>query len=137
MYGSKVNHINITMCNFEQQICNHHDDPLATTRCTNKYPWCFYYFLLLLLLSLSKYCLLRLCRKQYGPMLAQRYFKGPRSSKNHKIKLFCKLVQLLKYRPMCKLCPNQISITIWKFTQYLSVHYIEHEVEVATSTRKH
>ena len=39
-------------------------------------------------LSLSKYCLLRLCRKQYGLMLAQRYFKGQRSSINHKIKLF-------------------------------------------------
>ena len=65
-------------------------------------------------LSLSKCCLLRSCRKQYGLMLAQRYLKGQRSSINHKIKLFCKLVQLLKY--MCKLCHNQISITIWKFT---------------------
>ena len=65
-------------------------------------------------LRMSKFCLLRLCRKQYGLMLAQRYYKGQRSSINHKIKLICKLVQLLKY--MCKLCPNQFSITIWKFT---------------------
>ena len=84
--------------------------------------------------SLSKYCLLRLCRKQFGLMLAQRYLKGQRSSINHKIKHFCKLVQLLKYICMCKLCPNQISITIWKFTTPVC---IEHEVEVATSTRKH
>ena len=28
----------------------------------------------------SKYGLLRLCRKQYGFMLAQRYFKGQRSN---------------------------------------------------------
>ena len=41
---------------------------------------------------------------------------------------------LLKYLIMCKLCPNQISITIWKFTTWVC---IEHEVEVATSTRKH
>ena len=84
-------------------------------------------------LSLSKYCLLRLCRKQYGHMLAERYIKGQRCSINHKIKLFCKLVQLLKY--MCKLYPYQISITIWKFTTWVC---IEHEdFEIATSTRKH
>ena len=43
-------------------------------------------------LSLSKYYLLRLCGKQYGLMLVQRYFKGQRSTINHKIKLFCKLM---------------------------------------------
>ena len=75
-------------------------------------------------LSLSKHGLSRLCRKQYGLMLAQRYFKGQRSSINHKIKLFCKLVQRLKY--MCRLCPNQISITIWKFTTWVC---IEHELK--------
>ena len=66
-------------------------------------------------LSLSKYCLLRLCRKQYGLLLAQRYFKGQRSTINHKIKLFCKLVQLLKY--MCKHCPNQ------NFNHDLEIHH--------------
>ena len=44
-------------------------------------------FLIVLLVCL-KYCLLRLCRKQYGLMLVQRYFKGRRSSINHKIKPF-------------------------------------------------
>ena len=32
------------------------------------------------ILSLSKYCLLRLCRKSLRLMLAQRYFKGQRST---------------------------------------------------------
>ena len=63
-------------------------------------------FLLVLLVYLYKYCLLRLCRKQYGLMLAQRYFKGHNSSINHKIKLFfCQLVQLFKY--MCTLKLSQ------------------------------
>ena len=38
-------------------------------------------------LSLSK-CCLQLYRKQFGLVLAKRYFKGHRTSKNHKIKLF-------------------------------------------------
>ena len=71
-------------------------------------------------LSLPKYCLLRLCRKQYGLMLAQRYFKGQRSSINHKIKLFCKLVQLLKYTwYMCKLKLSQSN-----FHQDMEIHYL-------------
>ena len=99
---------------------------LDTPTSTQYYPWCFS------TPSLSKYCLLWLCRKQYGLMLALRYFNGQRYSINHKMKLFCKLVQLLKY--MCKLCPNHISITIWKFNTWVC---IEHEVEIATLTRKH
>ena len=71
-------------------------------------------------LSLSKYCLLRLCRKQYGLMLAQRYFKGQKSSINHKIKVFCKLVQLLKY--MCKLKLSQSNFHHNMEIQYLSIH---------------
>ena len=37
------------------------------------------------LLSLSKCCFLRLCRKQFELMLAQRYFKDQRSSMNRKM----------------------------------------------------
>ena len=40
---------------------------------------------------------------------------------------------LLKY---INFCPNQISITIWKLTTWVRV-CIEHEVEVAISTKKH
>ena len=41
-----------------------------------------------LLLNFCKYCLLQLCRQQYRLMLAQRHFKGQRSSINHKIETF-------------------------------------------------
>ena len=42
---------------------------------------------LLLLVCLSTVCY-DYVEKKYGIMLAQRYFKGQRSSINHKIKLF-------------------------------------------------
>ena len=69
---------------------------------------------------------------------------GQRLTINHNVQLFISLnnqyaiFMIIQWPPveiyMCKLCPNQISITIWKFTTWVC---IEHEVEVATSTRKH
>ena len=88
---------------------------------------------------------------------------GQRSTINHNVQLFISLnnqyaiIMIIQWPPveiyMCKLCPNQISITIWKFTTSVCIEHevevatsiwkfttsvcIEHEVEVATSTRKH
>ena len=119
MYGSKVNHTSqcATFYKFEQPICSHMViqwpllDASASTR-----------GVFTSTLSLSKVLfVIRLCRKQYGLMLAQRYFKGQRSSINHKIKLFCKLVQLLKY--MCKLKLSQSNFHHNMEIHYLSMHW--------------
>ena len=69
---------------------------------------------------------------------------GQRSTTNHNVQLFISLnnqyaiIMIIQWPPveiyMCKLCPNQIFITIWKSTTGVC---IEHEVEVSTSTRKH
>ena len=38
--------------------------------------------------SLSRYCCLHFCRNKIGPILAQGYFKGQKSSIIHKLQLF-------------------------------------------------
>ena len=67
----------ITNCNFLWLcvICNH---LVVTTRCAIKYPYGgFTYFI--------ECCYLHFWRKKFGPMLAQEYFKGQRSSTNQKL----------------------------------------------------
>ena len=90
-------------------------------------------FLLVFLVCLSTVCY-DYVKKQYGLMLEQRYFKGQRSSINHKIKLFCKLVQLLKY--MCKLNLFQSNFHHNMKIHYLSMHWTW-SWNIAASTRKH
>ena len=41
--------------------------------------------------SLSKCCCLHFCRNEFGLLLTQGYFKGERSSVNHKLQLFMTL----------------------------------------------
>ena len=44
--------------------------------------------------SLSRRCCLHFCRNKFGLMLAQRYFKGQRSSIIHKLQLFMTLCDM-------------------------------------------
>ena len=111
---------------------------VATTWCADKYP-CI--LLLLLLYMITVACILEISS---GLCWHKDECMGQRSTINHNVQLFISLnnqyaiIMIIQWPPveiyMCKLCPNQISITIWKFTTWVC---IEHEVEVATSTRKH
>ena len=79
-----------------------------------------------------------------GSCLHKDECMGQRSTTNDNVQIVISLnnqyaiIMIIQWPPveiyMCKLCPNQISITIWKSTTWVC---IEHEVEVATSTRKH
>ena len=101
----------------------------------------FFFFLLLLLYLITVACILEI---SFGSCWHKDECMGQRSTINHNVQLFISLnnqyaiIMIIQWPPveiyMCKLCPNQISITIWKFTTSVC---IEHEVEVATSTRKH
>ena len=100
----------------------------------------FFFFLLLLLYLITVACILEL---SFGSCWHKDECMGERSTINHNVQLFISLnnqyaiIMIIQWPPveiyMCKLS-NQISITIWKFTTSVC---IEHEVEVATSTRKH
>ena len=76
-----IDQVLITNCHFLWLcvICN---DLVVTNRCAIKYPWCFYTSF-----SLSKCCYFHFWRKKFGPMLAQGYSKGERSSINQKLQL--------------------------------------------------
>ena len=99
------------------------------------------YFLLLLLYLITVACILEI---SLGLCWHKDECMGQRSTINHNVQLFISLnnqyaiIMIIQWPSvetcMCKLCPNQIFITIWKFTTWVC---IEHEVEVATSTRKH
>ena len=101
----------------------------------------FFFFLLLLLYRITVACILEI---SLGSGWHKDECMGQRLTINHNVQLFISLnnqyaiIMIIQWPPveiyMCKLCPNQISITIWKFTTWV---YIEHEVEVATSTKKH
>ena len=96
-------------------------------------------FLLLLLYLITVACILEI---SLGSCWHKDECMGQRSTTNHNVQLFISLnnqyaiIMIIQWPPveiyMCKLCPNQISITIWKSTTWVC---IEHEVEVATSTR--
>ena len=45
-------------------------------------------------IGLSRCCCLHFCRNKFGLMLAQGYFKGQRSSMNHKLQLFVTLCDI-------------------------------------------
>ena len=111
---------------------------VATTWCADKYQSIF---LLLLLYLITVACILEISS---GLCWHKDEWMGQRSTLNHNVQLFislnnqCAIIMIIQWPSVemytCKLCPNQISITIWKFTTWVC---IEHEVEVATSTRKH
>ena len=98
-------------------------------------------FLLLLLYLIIVACILEI---SLGLCWYKDKCMGQRSTINHNVQLFislnnqCAIIMIIQWPSvemcMCKLCPNQFSITIWKFTTSVC---IEHEVEVASSTRKH
>ena len=104
-------------------------------------PTSIHFFKLLLLYLITVACILEI---SLGSCWHKDECMGQRSTINHNVQLFISLnnqyaiIMIIQWPPveiyMCKLCPNQISITIWKFTTWVC---IEHEVEVATSTRKH
>ena len=96
-------------------------------------------FLLLLLYLITVACILEI---SLGSCWHKDERMGQRSTINHNVHLFISLnnqyavIMIIQWPPveiyMCKLCPNQISITIWKFTTWVCIEY---EVEVATSTK--
>ena len=80
-------------------------------------------FLLLLLYLITVACILEI---SLGSCWHKDECMGQRSTINHNVQLFISLnnqyanIMIVQWPPveiyMCKLCPNQISITIWKFT---------------------
>ena len=112
-------HHNVQLFMSLNNQCSH---PMATTRCTNKYPWC-----------ISTVCY-DYVENSIGSCWRKDILRVKGLAQTTKFNFFCKLVQLLKNIFTNLNCPYQISITIWKFTAWLC---IEHEVETATSTRKH
>ena len=87
------------------------------------------YFLLPLLYPITVACILEI---SLGLCWHKDECMGQRSTINHNVQLFKSLnnqyaiIMIIQWPPveiyMCKLCPNQISITIWKFTTDLSVY---------------
>ena len=110
---------------------------VATTWCADKYPCLFYSLLYLITVA----CILEI---SLGSCWHKDECMGQRSTIIHNVHLFISLnnqyaiIMIIQWPPveiyMYKLCPDQISITIWKFTTWVC---IEHEAEVATSTKKH
>ena len=103
---------------------------MVTTPCAIEYPCYFTSF------SLSKCGCLHFCRNKFELMLAQGYFKGQRSSINHKLQLFMTLCNMQSSSGNYSI-RHQVPIVFLLLLVYLSaVVYISVEISLGSCWRR-
>ena len=85
--------------------------------------------------SLSRCCCLHFCRNKFGPMLAQGYFKGQRSSIIHILQLFMTLCDMQSSSGNYSMCHQVLMLSLLLLVYLSVVSFISVEISLGSCWR--